>query len=134
MLCAEEECGKFVDRLTGRQEVLQEGTCQYLHVGFITRSGAYVRQPSFGILETAIRPSDDYWDSGKYEKSWGNSLLEMETHYTAGRQEIRFLVSGIQFCYCAALLVVTKSQLQMRRLCMSHSTHRFIKSNCTHVT
>jgi len=27
MLRAEEECGKFVDRLTGRQEVLQKGTC-----------------------------------------------------------------------------------------------------------
>lgn len=135
MLRAEEECGKFVDRLTGRQEVLQKGTCQCLHVGFTNRSGAYVSQPSFGTLETSIRPSDDYWDFGKYEKSWGNILLEMET-FTIQQSGKRFdfLVSGIQFCFCAVSLAVTKSQLQMRRLCMSHSTRRFIKSNCTHVT
>jgi hypothetical protein len=38
-----------------------------------------MRQPSFGTLETSIRPSDDYWDFGKYEISWENILLEMET-------------------------------------------------------
>jgi hypothetical protein len=64
------------------------------------------------------------------EYSAGNG----DFHYTVGWQEIRFLVSGNQFCYCVALLAVTKSQLQMRRLCISHSTRRFIKSNCTHVT
>jgi len=103
MLHAEEECGKFVDCLKGRQEVLQEGTCLCLHLGFTTRSGAYVRQPSFGTLETPTRPSDDYWDFGNYEKSWGNILPAMETFTVEqGGKRIDFFVSGIQFCYCAA--------------------------------
>lgn len=111
---------------------------------YVLVSSLRVRSSFWRICESA-----KFWNSGdinltiwrlmRFWKVWKilrkYSARNGDFHYKAGRQKIRiFGKRNPILLLCPPPPAVTKSQLQMGRLCMSHSTHRFIKGNCTHVT